>query len=96
MDIIFLGVGSPKQEEWLIKHKPKLPNGVYIGCGMAIGYVANTVKRAPRIFQKSGCEWIWRMLQEPRRLFVRYFFDCQFVFMSLIELTIQASYRKRK
>ena len=96
VDITFLGVGSPKQEEWLIKYKSKLPNGVYIGCGMAIGYIANTVKRAPKIFQKTGCEWVWRILQEPRRLFVRYLFDFQFIVASLIELTIQARYKKRQ
>jgi N-acetylglucosaminyldiphosphoundecaprenol N-acetyl-beta-D-mannosaminyltransferase len=96
VDITFLGVGSPKQEEWLIKYKSKLPNGIYIGCGMAIGYIANTVKRAPKIFQKTGCEWVWRILQEPRRLFVRYLFDFQFIVASLIELAIQARHKKRK
>ena len=90
VDIIFLGVGSPKQEEWLIKYKDKLPNGVYIGCGMAIGYISNTVKRAPKVFQKFGCEWIWRIIQEPRRLFFRYLLDLQVVFVFLAELMSHA------
>lgn len=94
VDIVFLGVGSPKQEEWLIKYKDKLPNGVYIACGMAIGYLSNTVKRAPKVFQDFGCEWIWRIIQEPRRLFFRYFIDLQFVFVLFAEL-ISHSRKKR-
>ena len=96
VNITFLGVGSPKQEEWLNKYKSRLPNGVYIGCGMAIGYIANTVKRAPKIYQQLGCEWIWRILQEPRRLFIRYLFDLQIIFVILGELFSQAIKKRRK
>lgn len=85
-DVIFLGVGSPKQERWLIKYKKELPAGAYIGCGMAIGFAAKTVRRSPKIFQKLGLEWIWRISQEPKRLFMRYILDLEFIFIALYEI----------
>jgi len=87
-DVIFLGVGSPKQEKWLLKYKHKLPKGVYIGCGMAIGFISKTVKRAPKFIQKVGCEWIWRILQEPRRLILRYLLDLGFILVATKEIVI--------
>ena len=85
-DVIFLGVGSPKQETWLLKYKNELPTGAYIGCGMAIGFAAKTVRRSPKIIQNIGCEWIWRVSQEPRRLFKRYFLDLEFIFVAIAEI----------
>ena len=71
--ILFVGVGSPKQEKWFYKNFDKLDINVAIGVGASFDFVAGSVKRAPLIFQKNGMEWFWRFLQEPKRLFKRYF-----------------------
>ena len=82
---VFLGVGSPKQEEWLLKYRSQLPPAVYVGCGMAIGFVNGVVKRAPLWIRKLGFEWVWRIYQEPRRLLFRYAGDIGFVIVVLTE-----------
>jgi N-acetylglucosaminyldiphosphoundecaprenol N-acetyl-beta-D-mannosaminyltransferase len=69
---VFLGVGSPKQELWIAKHRASFKCGVIVGVGMAIGFSANAVPRAPIIFQKLGLEWFFRMCSEPKRLVPRY------------------------
>ena len=84
---VFLGVGSPKQEEWFLKNSSRLPSAVYIGCGMAIGFITGEVRRAPKVVQKLGFEWIWRIYQEPRRLFQRYLYDLTFVSVAFNEIS---------
>lgn len=69
--ICFVGLGCPKQEIWMIENKNKI-NGVMLGLGAAFDFNAGTVKRAPISLQKTGFEWLYRLLCEPRRLFNRY------------------------
>lgn len=71
-DIIWVGLGAPKQENWMYEHKGQV-NGVMIGVGAGFDYYAGNIKRAPRIMQKLSLEWLYRLLQEPRRLLKRYF-----------------------
>ena len=71
-DIIWIGLGAPKQEIWMNEHKGKL-NGVMIGVGAGFDYFAGRIKRAPQWMQKAGLEWLYRLMQEPKRLFKRYF-----------------------
>jgi N-acetylglucosaminyldiphosphoundecaprenol N-acetyl-beta-D-mannosaminyltransferase len=71
-DIIFVCLGSPKQDVWVSHWREKLPPGVYVGAGAAVDFVAGTKRRAPLIVQKMGMEWFFRMAQEPRRLAGRY------------------------
>lgn len=71
-DIVWVGLGAPKQDRWMGSYRPKLAAPVLIGVGAAFDMLAGTVRRAPRIIQRSGCEWVFRMLQEPRRLCGRY------------------------
>ncbi len=71
-DILFLGVGAPKQERWLAANKKSLQCGVAIGVGASIAFTAGTIPRAPRWMQRSGVEWVYRLSKEPRRLAMRY------------------------
>lgn len=69
---LFVGVGNPKQEKWIYKNWDKLHFKVAMGIGSAIELIAGQVKRAPLWVQKSGLEWLYRLLQEPGRLWKRY------------------------
>lgn len=70
-DFIWVGLGAPKQENWMYDHKDKL-NGVMLGVGAAFDFHAGTVKRAPLFMQKIGLEWLYRLFKDPKRLFKRY------------------------
>ena len=71
-DVLFVGLGAPKQERWIWEHKEKLRVPVSIGIGAAFDFIAGTVKRAPKWMQKYGLEWFFRLFQEPGRLWKRY------------------------
>ena len=71
-DILFVALGNPKQELWMGRNASKLDVGAMIGIGGTFNFIAGRVKRAPRWVQKSGLEWIYRILQEPGRLWRRY------------------------
>lgn len=70
--LIWIGLGAPKQEKWMAAHKDKV-NGVMLGVGAGFDFHAGTAKRAPVLIQKLGLEWLYRLLQNPGRLFKRYF-----------------------
>lgn len=72
IDILFLGIGCPKQERWMAEHKDKL-SCVMIGVGAAFDFLAGEKKQAPKWIQFIGFEWMFRLLSEPRRLWKRYF-----------------------
>lgn len=71
-DFVWVGLGAPKQEIWMAQHKDKV-NGVMVGVGAAFDYYAGNIKRAPKWMQRNNLEWIYRLCQEPTRLFGRYF-----------------------
>ena len=70
--VVFLCLGSPKQELWFSQWCDRLPAAVYIGAGAAVDFAAGEVRRAPRLVQRLGLEWFYRLLQEPGRLAHRY------------------------
>lgn len=70
--VIFIGMGVPRQEDFAYKLAKKLPNKVIICVGIFFEYYFGTTRRAPEIFQKLGMEWLFRLLYEPRRLWRRY------------------------
>jgi exopolysaccharide biosynthesis WecB/TagA/CpsF family protein/anti-anti-sigma factor len=74
-DLLFVSLGCPKQEKWIAMHYRSLGVPVSAGVGATIDFLAGTVKRAPLWMQRVGMEWIYRLAQEPRRLFKRYFKD---------------------
>ncbi len=70
-DIIWVGLGAPKQENWMYEHQNQMP-GVMIGVGAGFDYHAGNIKRAPKWMQKLALEWFYRLFQDPKRLFKRY------------------------
>ena len=66
-DIIFVALGSPTQENWIIEHMDELAPKVYQGVGGSFDVVSGRLKRAPAFFQKLGLEWLYRLIKEPWR-----------------------------
>ena len=67
---------SPKQENWIVRYKDRLPNvRLFMALGATVDFEAGTVQRCPLFIQRMGMEWFWRFTQEPKRLFKRYFVD---------------------
>ena len=73
--IVWIGMGVPKQEHWMAEHVGQLNAPVLIGVGAAFDFLAGSRMRAPRWMQKSGLEWFFRLMSEPRRLWRRYLID---------------------
>nr|WP_306800221.1 WecB/TagA/CpsF family glycosyltransferase [Endozoicomonas sp. YOMI1] len=71
IQILFVGIGCPKQERWMAEHKDKL-HCVMLGVGAAFDFIAGNKKHAPRWMQAIGMEWLFRLLNEPQRLWKRY------------------------
>ena len=69
--VVWVGLGCPKQEAWMHAHKGKI-DAVMVGVGAAFDFHAGSVERAPVYLQNLGLEWLFRLLQEPRRLWRRY------------------------
>lgn len=74
-DLLFVSFGCPKQEKWIAMNYLRAAVPVTIGVGATIDFLAGHMKRAPRWMQMTGLEWLYRLLQEPRRLFKRYATD---------------------
>lgn len=71
IDILFVGLGCPKQEIWMASQLGKI-NATMIGVGAAFDFYAGNISQAPNWMQKIGMEWFYRLLKEPRRLWRRY------------------------
>ncbi|WP_294186182.1 WecB/TagA/CpsF family glycosyltransferase [uncultured Clostridium sp.] len=74
-DILAVGLGAPKQEKFIYKYKNKLNVPISLAIGASIDFEAGNIERAPKWMQKSGLEWFYRFLKEPKRMFNRYFID---------------------
>ncbi len=74
-DILWVGLGSPKQDRWIAQNLRQLAVRVAVGVGAAFDMYGGRIGRAPLWMQKSGLEWFYRFLREPRRLFRRYFIE---------------------
>jgi N-acetylglucosaminyldiphosphoundecaprenol N-acetyl-beta-D-mannosaminyltransferase len=70
-DLVWVGLGCPKQERWMLEHSPSLP-AVMVGVGAAFDFHAGALRQAPAMLQRLGLEWAFRLAVEPRRLFKRY------------------------
>lgn len=70
-DIIWVGLGAPRQEEFMYQYRERL-NAVMIGVGAGFDYLAGNIKRAPKLMQKLSLEWLYRFMQDPKRLWRRY------------------------
>jgi N-acetylglucosaminyldiphosphoundecaprenol N-acetyl-beta-D-mannosaminyltransferase len=72
-DVVWVGLGVPRQEKWMQRMRPRLEAPVLVGVGAAFDFHAGLVPQAPAAIQKLGLEWAFRLVQEPRRLWKRYF-----------------------
>ncbi len=73
-NVVLVGVGAPKQEKWIARWRPLLPEvRLWMALGATIDFEAGTQQRAPQLWRTLGMEWFYRFLREPRRLFRRYF-----------------------
>ncbi len=69
--VLFVGIGCPKQERWMVEHRPRLET-VMLGVGAAFDFYAGSKRQAPAWMQSAGLEWVFRLATEPRRLWKRY------------------------
>lgn len=70
-DFVWVALGAPKQERWMYAHRNRV-RGLMLGVGAAFDFIAGTVKRAPMWMQKLCMEWVFRIMQDPRRMLPRY------------------------
>ena len=87
-NIIFVGLGFPKQEIWMKENKKNF-NAVMLGVGAAFDFHAGNKQRAPKFMQNIGMEWFWRFLNEPKRLCSRYARANSYILFKLIQTIFQ-------
>lgn len=80
-DILFVGLGTPKQEKWLIKNKDRLNATFMIGVGASFEFASGVIKRSPKWMQFLALEWFYRLTKEPQRLWKRYLISNTLFFM---------------
>jgi N-acetylglucosaminyldiphosphoundecaprenol N-acetyl-beta-D-mannosaminyltransferase len=71
-DVVWVGLSTPKQERWMFDQRRRLTVPLMAGVGAAFDFIAGTVKQSPAWMQENGLEWLFRLIQEPRRLWQRY------------------------
>ena len=86
-DVLWVGLSTPKQETWMHKHRNALRVPVMVGVGAAFDFLSSRKRQAPVWMRESGLEWLFRLLQEPQRLWKRYLVNgSEFVFLAALEL----------
>jgi N-acetylglucosaminyldiphosphoundecaprenol N-acetyl-beta-D-mannosaminyltransferase len=71
-DILWVGLGTPKQEKWMFEYRERIPVPVMIGVGAAFDFNCGRSRQAPAWMQENGMEWLFRLSTEPQRLWRRY------------------------
>ncbi len=86
-DVLWVGLSTPKQEMWMREHRERLHVPVMVGVGAAFDFLSGRKKQAPAWMREHGLEWLFRVLQEPRRLWRRYLVHgAEFVFLVALDL----------
>jgi len=86
-DVLWVGLGSPKQDYWMYNHRDKLDVPVMVGVGAAFDFISGSKPQAPRWMQQNGLEWLFRLCCEPKRLWRRYLIgNTKFVFLLIKDL----------
>jgi N-acetylglucosaminyldiphosphoundecaprenol N-acetyl-beta-D-mannosaminyltransferase len=94
-DVLWVGLSTPKQERWMHAYRKKLNVPVLVGVGAAFDFHTGRVAQAPYWMREHGMEWLFRLLQEPQRLWRRYLFGgSRFVFLVLLEFAGLKRYRR--
>ena len=87
-DVLWVGLGMPKQEKWIFEHRDVLMVPVVVGAGAAFKFASGTVPRAPTLVYNLGFEWLWRLVQEPKRVWRRVLLDApRFMVLVFLQLT---------
>ncbi|KWV55984.1 glycosyl transferase [Bradyrhizobium macuxiense] len=87
-DIVWVGLGAPKQERWMAEHLDRIEAPVMIGVGAAFDFLAGTKRQAPKWMQRHALEWLFRLCSEPRRLWRRYAYVVPgFAFLAVGEIS---------
>jgi N-acetylglucosaminyldiphosphoundecaprenol N-acetyl-beta-D-mannosaminyltransferase len=95
-DLLLVGMGMPRQEHWILEHRPLLRASAILPAGACLDYVAGAVPTPPRVLGRTGLEWLYRLVCEPRRLWRRYLVEPWFVARLLArELADQATEVRR-
>lgn len=94
-DLVYIGLGFPKQERLGLRLREHMPATWFLGCGAGVQMAAGTVSRAPSLVQRIGAEWLARLLREPRRLARRYLRDDLPVALSLLAHSAVEGRRRR-
>lgn len=92
-NLVFIALGCPKQEKWMAENSSKL-NAILLGVGGAFPIYAGTTKRAPKWLRDLSLEWLFRLGQEPSRLFKRYFFTNTMFLYLTIKLKVRTVFQK--
>lgn len=71
-DVVWVGLSTPKQEHWMAKFRPRLDAPILVGIGAAFDFHSGNKAQAPKLIQRSGLEWLFRLATEPKRLWPRY------------------------
>jgi N-acetylglucosaminyldiphosphoundecaprenol N-acetyl-beta-D-mannosaminyltransferase len=97
-DIVWVGISTPKQERWMAEHVRRLSAPVLIGVGAAFDFHAGLKRQAPAWMQRSGFEWLFRLMTEPRRLWRRYLTNNPFflwlIFLQALGRSFEATSKK--
>lgn len=93
-DILMVALGTPRQEEWIIQNKDKVNVPVIIAVGSGLDFLAGVKKRAPLWMQKIGLEWLYRLFQEPKRLWKRYVIGIPVFMFNIIVIKVKLLFKK--
>ena len=95
-NLVLVALGCPKQEKWMAQMKGEI-NACMVGIGGALPVLVGMQKRAPKWMQKAGCEWLYRLIQEPKRLFKRYLVTNSLFILLLVKQYLEIKlFRKLK
>jgi N-acetylglucosaminyldiphosphoundecaprenol N-acetyl-beta-D-mannosaminyltransferase len=94
-DVVWVGLGVPKQERWIAEASPHLKGVALVGIGAVFDWVAGNVAKAPEWMQRAGLEWLYRLIREPRRLWQRYIWNNPAFLVLLVSQLGRARLRQR-
>ena len=87
-DVLWVGLGMTKQERWIAEHRTQLRVTVAVGAGAAFKFVSGDISRGPSWMRNIGFEWLWRLFNEPKRIWRRVFIDApQFIALVALEMS---------
>ncbi len=93
-DILMVALGTPRQEEWIIQNKDKVNVPVIIAVGSGLDFLAGVKKRAPFWMRRIGLEWLYRLFQEPKRLWKRYIIGIPVFMFNIIVIKVKLMLKK--